>query len=32
MYEGSRATYAVCTDAGAKTLTCDGLLPGKPQD
>ena len=32
MYEGSRATYAVCTEAGAKTLTCDGLLPGKPQD
>lgn len=32
MYQESRANYAVCTEAGAKTLTCDGLLPGRPQD
>lgn len=29
MYEGSRASYAICNDRGAQTLICDGLLPGK---
>jgi N4-(beta-N-acetylglucosaminyl)-L-asparaginase len=31
MYEGSRASYAICNDKGPQTLTCDGLLPGKPE-
>lgn len=31
MYEGSRASYAICTDRGPQTLICDGLLPGKPE-
>ena len=30
MYQGSRASYAICTDSGPQTLTCDGLLPGTP--
>ena len=29
MYEGSRASYAICNDRGPQTLICDGLLPGK---
>ncbi len=32
MYEGSRASYAICNDKGPQTLTCDGLLPGKAED
>ena len=32
MYEGTKATFAICTEAGAQTLVCEGLLPGKPQD
>jgi len=32
MYEGSRASYAICNDKGPQTLICDGLLPGKPED
>jgi N4-(beta-N-acetylglucosaminyl)-L-asparaginase len=28
MYEGSRASYAICNDKGPQTLICDGLLPG----
>ena len=31
MYEGSRASYAICNDKGPQTLICDGLLPGKPE-
>ena len=31
MYEGSRASYAICNDKGPQTLTCDGLLPGKAE-
>jgi len=31
MYEGSRASYAICNDKGPQTLSCDGLLPGKPE-
>ena len=30
--EGATVKYAVCTEQGAKTLTCDGLLPGFPTD
>ncbi len=30
MYEGSRASFAICTDRGPQTLICEGLLPGKP--
>ncbi|MEP6920404.1 MAG: N(4)-(beta-N-acetylglucosaminyl)-L-asparaginase [bacterium] len=32
MYEGSKASYAICNDRGPQTLTCDGLLPGTPND
>ena len=32
MYEGSRASYAICNDKGPQTLICDGLIPGKPED
>lgn len=32
MYEGSRASYAICNERGPQTLICDGLLPGKPGD
>jgi N4-(beta-N-acetylglucosaminyl)-L-asparaginase len=32
MYQGSRATYAICTDRGPQTLSCDGLLEGRPGD
>ena len=31
MYEGSRASYAICNDRGPQTLICDGLLPGKAE-
>jgi N4-(beta-N-acetylglucosaminyl)-L-asparaginase len=31
MYEGSRASYAICNDKGPQTLTCDGLLPGNAE-
>ena len=31
MYEGSRASYAICNDKGPQTLICDGLLPGKAE-
>lgn len=31
MYEGSRASFAICTDRGPQTLICEGLLPGKPE-
>src|SRR5687768_3487501 len=30
--EGATVKYAVCTEQGPKTLTCDGLLPGFPTD
>ena len=30
MYQGSRASYAICNDSGPQTLPCDGLLPGTP--
>ncbi len=32
MYEDSKASYAICNDRGPQTLTCDGLLPGTPND
>ena len=32
MFEGSKAKFAVCDENGPKTLACDGLLPGKPED
>jgi N4-(beta-N-acetylglucosaminyl)-L-asparaginase len=32
MYEGSRASYAICTDRGPQTLICEGLLPGTSGD
>lgn len=32
MFEGSKAQFAICNENGAKTLSCDGLLPGKPGD
>src|SRR5688572_13693704 len=32
MYQGSRASYAICTDRGPQTLICDGLLPGTAGD
>jgi N4-(beta-N-acetylglucosaminyl)-L-asparaginase len=32
MFEGSQAQFAICDENGPKTLTCDGLLPGKPGD
>lgn len=32
MYEGSRAQFAVCNESGPQTLSCDGLLAGKPED
>ena len=31
MYEGLRASYAICNDKGPQTLICDGLLSGKPE-
>ena len=32
MYEGSNAQYAICNENGPRTLSCEGLLPGKPED
>jgi N4-(beta-N-acetylglucosaminyl)-L-asparaginase len=32
MYEGSNAQFAICNDSGPRTLSCEGLLPGKPED
>lgn len=32
MYQGSRASYAICNDRGPQTLTCDGLLSGNPAE
>ena len=32
MYQGSRASYAICNDRGPQTLTCDGLLSGNPTE
>jgi N4-(beta-N-acetylglucosaminyl)-L-asparaginase len=32
MYEGSNAQFAICNESGPKTLSCEGLLPGKPED
>jgi N4-(beta-N-acetylglucosaminyl)-L-asparaginase len=30
MYAGPGVSYALCTEAGAKTFACDPLLPGSP--
>ncbi len=32
MYEGSNAQFAICNESGPRTLSCEGLLPGKPED
>ncbi|MEP6636978.1 MAG: N(4)-(beta-N-acetylglucosaminyl)-L-asparaginase [Acidobacteriota bacterium] len=32
MYQGSKASYAICNASGAQTLMCEGLLPGQPTD
>jgi N4-(beta-N-acetylglucosaminyl)-L-asparaginase len=32
MYQGSNAQFAICNENGPKTLTCEGLLDGKPGD
>lgn len=32
MYEGSNAKFAVCTEKGPQTLSCEALLPGKASD
>src|SRR5436853_1795654 len=32
MYEGSNAQFAICNENGPRTLSCEGLLPGKPDD
>lgn len=32
MYEGSKASYAICNERGPQTLICEGLLPGTPSD
>ena len=32
MYEGSKATFAICDEKGPQTIPCDGLLPGTPRD
>src|SRR3989454_2149351 len=32
MYEGSNAQFAICNENGPRTLSCEGLLPGKPED
>ncbi len=32
MYQGSKASFAICDDKGPQTLPCDGLLPGRPTD
>src|SRR5436305_8906122 len=31
MYEGSNARFAICSESGPQTLSCEGLLPGKPE-
>src|SRR5437762_11617968 len=32
MYEGARYAFAICDENGSRTLSCEGLLPGKPED
>ncbi len=32
MYQGSNAQFAICDENGPQTLSCDGLLEGKPAD
>src|SRR5712692_11221555 len=32
MYQGANAKFAVCNESGPQTLSCEGLLPGKPGD
>src|SRR5436305_5821885 len=32
MYQGSNAKFAVCDEQGPQTLSCEGLLEGKPSD
>lgn len=32
MYQGSKAKFAICNESGPQTLSCEGLLPGKPED
>ena len=32
MYAGSNAKFAICSESGPQTLSCEGLLPGKPGD
>ena len=32
MYQGSDVQFAMCNENGPKTLTCEGLLPGKQED
>ena len=32
MYQGSNAKFAICTESGPQTLSCEGLLPGKVAD
>src|SRR5258707_194364 len=32
MYQGSEAKFAMCDENGPQTLSCEGLLEGKPSD
>ncbi len=32
MYQGSKATFAICDEKGPQTIQCEGLLPGTPAD
>ncbi len=32
MYQGSNAKFAMCDENGPQTLSCEGLLEGKPSD
>src|SRR5882672_4966459 len=32
MYQGANAKFAICNESGPQTLSCEGLLPGKPGD
>lgn len=32
MFQGANAKFAICNENGPQTLSCDGLLPGKPED
>lgn len=32
MYQGSKATFAICDEKGPQTILCDGLLLGTPRD